>query len=117
MRIQKLISSWQGIADIEVTGLDCLEEDAQLARRTSQVLEELITNTIRYGLADSIHVELVKSSTNLQLELRHNGKGEILRRSGLGSLLLAQQSADGFSISAESGKTYVRVNLPLASTF
>jgi signal transduction histidine kinase len=117
MRIQKLIASWQGIADIEVAGLNYLEADPSLAQRTSQVVEEMITNTIRYGLADSIQVELVKGLTHLQIELTHNGKGEISKKSGLGSLLLAQQSAGGIAISAESGKTYLRVNLPLASTF
>ena len=116
MRIQKLIASWQGIADIEVAGLNHLEEDPSLAQRTSQVLEEMITNTIRYGLADSIQVELVKGLTHLQIELTHNGKGEILKKSGLGTLLLTQQSADGIDISSESGKTYLRISLPLAST-
>jgi hypothetical protein len=114
MRIQKLIASWQGIAEIEVVGLNDLEEDSSLAQRTSQVLEEMITNTIRYGLADSIQVELVKGLTHLQIELTHNGKGEISKKSGLGSLLLAQQSADGIDISSESGKTYLRISLPLA---
>lgn len=116
MRIQKLIASWQGIADIEVAGLNYLEADPSLAQRTSQVLEEMITNTIRYGLADSIQVELVKGLNHLQIELTHNGKGEISKKSGLGSLLLAQQSADGIDISSESGKTYLRISLPLAST-
>ena len=115
MRIQKLIASWQGIADIEVAGLNHLEEDPSLAQRTSQVLEEMITNTIRYGLADSIQVELVKGLTHLQIELTHNGKGEILKKSGLGTLLLTQQSADGIDISSESGKTSLRISLPLAS--
>jgi hypothetical protein len=114
MRIQKLIASWQGIADIEVAGLNYLEEDSSLAQRTSQVLEEMITNTIRYGLADNIQVGLVKGLTHLQIELTHNGKGEISKKLGLGSLLLAQQSADGIDISSESGKTYLRISLPLA---
>jgi signal transduction histidine kinase len=116
MRIQKLIASWQGIADIEVVGLNYLEEDPSLAQRTSQVLEEMITNTIRYGMADSIQVELVKALSHLQIQLSHNGKGEISKKSGLGSLLLAQQSLGGLDISSEAGKTYLRISLPLAST-
>lgn len=116
MRFQKLIASWQGIADIEVVGLNYLEEGSSLAQRTSQVLEEMITNTIRYGMANSIQVELVKGLTHLQIELTHNGKGEISKKSGLGSLLLAHQSTDGIDISSESGKTYLRISLPLAST-
>jgi hypothetical protein len=115
MRIQRLISSWQGIAEIEVTGLSNLEEGSSLYQRTAQILEEMITNTIRYGEADSIQVELVKDSTHLQIELAHNGSGEISKKSGLGSMLLAQQSARDLEISSESGKTYLRVRVPLDS--
>lgn len=116
MRIQKLISSWQGIADIEVAGLNDLEEGSNLAQRTSQILEEMITNTIRYGGADSIQVELIKELRHLQIQLSHNGKGEISKKSGLGSLLLAQQSLGGLKISSLAGKTYVRISVPVDST-
>ena len=115
MRIQKLISSWQGIAEINVIGLDILEEGSILCQRTAQILEEMITNTIRYGEADNIQVELVKDSTHLQIELTHNGRGEISKKSGLGSMLLAQQSAGDLEISSESGKTYLRVRVLLDS--
>jgi uncharacterized membrane protein (DUF2068 family)/anti-sigma regulatory factor (Ser/Thr protein kinase) len=115
MRIQRLISSWQGIAEIEVTGLRNLEEGSSLCQRTAQILEEMITNTIRYGEADNIQVELVKDSTHLQIELTHNGRGEISKKSGLGSMLLAQQSARDLEISSESGKTYLRVRVALDS--
>jgi hypothetical protein len=40
MRIQKLISSWQGIAEINVIGLNILEEGSILCQRTAQILEE-----------------------------------------------------------------------------
>jgi hypothetical protein len=115
MRIQKLISSWQGIAEINVIGLDILEEGSILCQRTAQILEEMITNTIRYGEADNIQVELVKDSTHLQIELTHNGRGEISKKSGLGSMLLAQQSAGDLEISSESGKTCLRVRVLLDS--
>jgi hypothetical protein len=115
MRIQKLISSWQGIAEIDVTGLSNLEEGSILTQRTTQILEEMITNTIRYGEADNIQVELFKDLTHLQIELTHSGKGEISKKSGLGSMLLAQQSAGDLEISSESGKTYLRVRVPLNS--
>ena len=113
MRIQSLISSWQGIAEIEVAGLTNLQEGSILAQLTSQILEELITNTIRYGGADTIEIDLVKGSTHLKIELTHNGKGEISKKSGLGSLLLHQQSAGGVAIGSDSGKTYLRISLPL----
>jgi hypothetical protein len=115
MRIQKLISSWQGVAEIDVTGLSNLDEGSNLTQRTTQILEEMITNTIRYGEADNIQVKLAKDLTHLQIELTHSGRGEISKKPGLGSMLLAQQSAGDLEISSESGKTYLRVRVPLDS--
>ena len=114
MRIQKLISSWQGIAEINVIGLSNLEEGSSLSQRTAQILEEMITNTIRYGEADVIEIELVKDLDHLQIQLTHNGKGEISKGVGLGSMLLLQLSTGGIDIQSGSGKTFVKVSLPLA---
>ncbi len=112
MRIEKLISSWQGIADIDVKGLESLAEEAELAKRTSQIIEEMITNSIRYGGADKINVELNLTAANLEIEVSHNGKGEISRKSGLGSLLLTYQSTNGMEIQSELGKTFIRLSIP-----
>lgn len=114
MRIQKLISSWQGIAEINVIGLSNLEEGSSLSQRTAQILEEMITNTIRYGEADVIEIELVKDLDHLQIQLTHNGKGKISKGVGLGSMLLWQLSTGGIDIQSGSGKTFVKVSLPLA---
>ena len=113
-RIKKLISSWQGIAEIELSNLELLEEGSTLANRASQILEELITNTIRYGRADQIQIELSLVDAKLEILIKHNGKGEISKRSGLGSLLLAQQSPAGVGVVAEQGKTILRVGLPVS---
>ena len=115
LRIQKLISSWQGIAEISIIGLDHLKDGSSLANRTGQIVEEMITNTIRYGEAKSIQIKLVKDSKFLLIELAHNGKGEITKKAGLGTLLLSQQSVGGIKISSEDGKTYVQINLPVGS--
>jgi signal transduction histidine kinase len=113
-RIKKMISSWQGIAEIELSNLELLEEGSTLANRACQILEELITNTIRYGRADQIQIELALVDAKLEILIKHNGKGEISKRSGLGSLLLAQQSPAGVGVVAEQGKTYLRVGLPVS---
>ena len=112
MRIEKLISSWQGIADIDVKGLENLAQEAELAKRTSQIIEEMITNSIRYGGADTINVELDLTPPNLEIEVSHNGKGEISRKSGLGSLLLTYQSSNGMEIQNELDKTFIRLSIP-----
>lgn len=115
MRIPQLISSWQGIANITVTGLEHLDSDADLMRRGSSTLEEMITNTIRYGEADEIAIEITVIGSYLHLLLAHNGKGEISKKSGLGSLLFAHHSESGLTIESESGQTKLRMSLPIAS--
>jgi signal transduction histidine kinase len=114
MRIHKLISSWQGIAEIELHGLSNLEEGSILSQRTAQILEEMITNTIRYGEADVIKIKLVKDLVHLQIHLTHNGKGEISKGAGLGSILFGQLSSGGINLKSVSGETFVKINLPLA---
>lgn len=112
-RIPQLISSWQGIADIKVNGIEILDERSDLAERVSFVLEEMITNTIRYGQADKIQVELTLVDPYLHLHLTHNGKGEISKKSGLGSVLLAHYSESGVQIEFVEGKTSLKIIIPL----
>lgn len=113
MRIPQLISSWQGIADISVGGLDLLGGNNELTLRASSVLEEMITNTIRYGEADQIVIELTLDNSNLHVLLTHNGRGEVSKKSGLGSLLLAHHSQSGVKIEAADGKTSLKISLPV----
>jgi signal transduction histidine kinase len=115
MRIPQLISSWQGIANITVAGLEHLEIESNLSRRASSTLEEMITNSIRYGEADDLQIELTVAGAELRILLTHNGKGEISKKSGLGSLLLAHHSESGLTIQSENGQTVLRVNLPITS--
>jgi two-component sensor histidine kinase len=113
MRIENLVTSWQGIAEIDISGLENLVENSSMASRASQILEEMITNSIRYGEADQITVELNLDAKSLQIALTHNGRGEISKKSGLGSLILAKHSDSGLRIESEEGKTYLRLSLPL----
>lgn len=112
MRIQNIVTSWQGIAEIEISGLESLEKNSNIAYRASQVIEEMITNTIRYGEANMIYVEIEIEPMTLRILLTHNGRGEISRKSGLGSLILSQHSESGVKIDTEEGKTFLRISLP-----
>ena len=113
MRIKNIVTSWQGIAEIEISGLQHLEPNSNLSYRASQVLEEMITNTIRYGEANVISVELQQVLANLEILLTHNGRSEISKKSGLGSLLLAQHSVSGLAIESQEGNTSLRISLPI----
>ena len=115
MRIPQLIASWQGIAAITIVGLEEIQSNGPLVRRASSMLEEMITNTIRYGEADDVQIELTVTGAYLDILLTHNGKGEISKKSGLGSLLLAHHSNSGADIKSENGKTLLRISIPVAS--
>jgi hypothetical protein len=112
MRIPQLISSWEGIAAISISGLDLLNGEKNLSHRASSALEEMITNTIRYGDADEIEITLTMEGSQLHVLLTHNGKGEVSKKSGLGSLLLTHHSEAGLKINSEGGKTSLRIALP-----
>ena len=113
MRIENLVTSWQGITEIDISGLENLVENSSMAYRASQILEEMITNSIRYGEADQITVELNLDAKSLQIVLTHNGRGEFSKKSGLGSLILAKHSDSGLRIESDGGKTHLRISLPL----
>jgi signal transduction histidine kinase len=113
MRIPQLISSWEGIADITLSGLQILEAGTSLSARASSVLEEMITNTIRYGEADEIFIELTLEASHLHVLLTHNGKGHISKKSGLGSLILARHSNEGVNIKSENGRIALTIDLPV----
>lgn len=111
MRIPQLISSWEGIAAISISGLDFLNGEKSLSHRASSALEEMITNTIRYGDADKIDITLTMEGSQLHVLLTHNGKGEVSKKSGLGSLLLAHHSEAGLKINSDGGMTSLRITL------
>lgn len=115
MRIPQLIASWQGIAAITIVGLEEIQSNGPLVSRASSMLEEMITNTIRYGEADDVQIELTVAGAYLDILLTHNGKGEISKKSGLGSLLLAHYSNSGVDFKSENGKTLLRISIPVAS--
>lgn len=115
MLIPQLISSWHGIANITVVGLDVIESNAVLTHRVFSVLEEMITNTIRYGEADEIQIELTQAGSYLNILLKHNGKGAISKKSGLGSLLLTYNSNSGVKIDSENGMTILRISIPITA--
>lgn len=112
MRLQNIVTSWQGIAEIEIFGLEILTPSSQLAYRTSHLLEEMITNAIRYGEATAINVEITAELLNLRIRLTHNGRGEISKKSGLGSLILSQHSNSGLKIEVNKGRTSLDVRIP-----
>jgi hypothetical protein len=112
-RINRLVDSWKGIADITSSGLDLIEKNPVLSNRASQFIEEMITNTIRYGDADKIHFELTSDTKVLRILLTHNAEKEFVKKSGLGTLLMKHYSESGLGIEPEIDENRLRIRIPI----
>ena len=112
-RINRLVDSWKGIADITFSGLDLIEKNQILSNRASQFIEEMITNTIRYGDADKIHFELTSDTQILNILLTHNGKKGFIKKSGLGTLLMKHYSESGLGVEPEIDENRLRISIPI----
>ena len=112
-RINRLVDSWKGIAEITSSGLDLIEKNPALSNRASQFIEEMITNTIRYGDADEIHFELTSDTQLLKILLTHNGKKEFVKKFGLGTLLMKHYSEAGMGVEPEIDKNRLRISIPI----
>lgn len=108
-RIENLQNSWRGISEITVTGMEDLQGYKDLLLKTSQIVEELITNSIRYGEANRIDIHLARSARGVKIQLTHNGRDYVRKKSGLGSLLL-EKYAD-LDIQAKNSKSGVEISL------
>jgi hypothetical protein len=112
-RINRLVDSWKGIAEITSSGLDLIDKNPALSNRASQFIEEMITNSIRYGDADEIHFELTSDTQLLKIVLTHNGKKEFVKKSGLGTLLMKHYSEAGMGVEPEVDKNRLRISIPI----
>lgn len=93
-RLETICLSWEGIAAIslEVSNLDEIS-DYKMARVTSLV-EEIVANSIRFGSADEMHIELTGKSPDIHISVKHNGSQVIAEGKGLGSIWLVSNSKE-----------------------
>jgi hypothetical protein len=109
-RIKALPDAWKGIADIEL--VFTLEESLQpeTERTLSGCLEEIITNSIRYGGATKLLINL-QFQNRLEVKISHNGKGSIHEGTGLGALWMSQISFSRPTITKKRGQTLIAFSL------
>lgn len=93
-RLETICLSWEGIAAIslEVSNLDEIS-DYKMARVTSLV-EEIVANSIRFGSADEMLIELTGKSPDVHISVKHNGSQVIAEGKGLGSIWLVSNSKE-----------------------
>lgn len=85
-RLASVCKSWEGIASISLAtqGLDAIEV-TKLARAT-RLIEEIINNSIRYGDATEILINLTGRESLVDISVAHNGDKAVRNGEGLGSL-------------------------------
>lgn len=85
-RLGSVCKSWEGIASISLAtqGLDAIEV-TKLARAT-RLIEEIINNSIRYGDATEILINLTGRESLVDISVAHNGNNAVRNGEGLGSL-------------------------------
>ncbi len=93
-RLETICQSWEGIAavNLEVSNLGGISDD-KMARATSLV-EEIIANSIRFGSADEMLIELTGESPDVHISVKHNGSQVIAEGKGLGSIWLVSNSKE-----------------------
>jgi len=109
-RIKALPDAWKGIADIELefTFKESLQPETE--RTLSGCLEEIITNSIRYGGATKLLINL-QFQNRLEVKISHNGKGSIHEGTGLGALWMSQISFSRPTITKKRGQTFIAFSL------
>lgn len=93
-RLDRIVDSWIGIADIRLVMAPNLSVHSDRESILVELVEELITNSIRHGEASLIEIEISSSESELFVKLSHDGHAIVLDGSGLGSMWIAQHSID-----------------------
>ena len=88
VRMQKIIDAWAGIAkiEIELVGTGVIQEDSLAS--LSDVVEELVSNSVRHGGASEIWVKVSRKAGSLSVIFKDNGNKRGKGKPGLGSSLL-----------------------------
>ncbi len=88
VRMQKIIDAWAGIAqvEIELVGTGVIAEDSLTS--LSEVIEELVSNSVRHGGANKISVNVSRAKESLAVTYTDNGGVRGKGKPGLGSSLL-----------------------------
>jgi signal transduction histidine kinase len=87
-RINALLDAWRGIAEIkiELVGIELCE--TQVVTDISQIIEEAVSDSVRFGNANSISINGSASPDHYYFKVTDNGKSKPNSGSGLGTILL-----------------------------
>ena len=87
-RINALLDAWRGIADIKIDLQKIELCETQVLTDISQVIEEAVSDAVRFGNANLISISGDASPDHYYFKVTDNGKGKPQGGSGLGTILL-----------------------------
>jgi two-component sensor histidine kinase len=89
-KFQQIIDAWEGIATISIDVEEGGFSDVTLLK-VSEVIEELVSNSIRHGSATEILIKVENSQGDVFVAFHDNGAPKKSGKSGMGSSLLKNQ--------------------------
>ena len=87
-RINALVDAWRGIADIRIDLQKIELCETQVLTDISQVIEEAVSDAVRFGNANLISISGDASPDHYYFKVTDNGKSKPSSGSGLGTILL-----------------------------
>ena len=87
-RINALLDAWRGIADIKIDLQKIELCETQVLTDISQVIEEAVSDAVRFGNANLISISGDASPNHYYFKVTDNGKSKPQGGSGLGTILL-----------------------------
>jgi signal transduction histidine kinase len=91
-RLSAVCLAWEGIAAVQLETLDLGEIDEMRLGKVASVVEEIISNSIRYGNSDEVSIRLVGRGIFVDVSVSHNGTGIVTAGEGLGSVSILLNS-------------------------
>jgi hypothetical protein len=85
-RLTAVCQAWDGIASIHLTSHEIDAVGDQKISAISGLIEEIISNSIRYGDASKISIDIRGPGPQLDILITHNGSKDLSNGNGLGSL-------------------------------
>lgn len=121
--LKELVSTWQGVCDIDVKISPALKKiitaDARLSMCVNEVLKEAISNAVRHGDARHANISLTEIESGV-VEVSVSNDGERPRaskRKGLGSAMLDELALDWTLTYEPNGyQTVLIAHLPFSKT-
>ena len=120
--IKELVSTWQGVCDIEVEVSPELKKvisrDVRLSMCVNEILKEAVSNAVRHGDAQKAWVTVgAPSGGVIELSVANDGLAPVnASRRGVGSGLLDELTVDwSLGYDENNNRTILRARLPFSS--